>query len=189
MKRLVIVMSLLVMASAGAGCAQLGSQYYKPSQEFSFYPPAGWRYNPVTEEITVMQSHHVKGHKFRPNLNIVVEPTDLVLEEYAEKQRTEFLPKLPGFRMVDEGYVTFGETWRATYDHYNPHFKETLRSILQLTLFNNKIYAITFMVPKKLWNSYRSMFYDSLDSFKFGEDAIPISEKKDSYKKPEIGAK
>jgi len=189
MKKLLVFALLLAAACAGAGCAQLGPQYYKPSQEYSFYPPSGWRYTPPSEEITVMQSHHVKGHDFRPNLNIVVEESDLVLEEYVEKQRTEWLPKLPGFRMIDEGYVTFGEVWRATYDHYNPHFKETLRSVLQLALYDNKIYAATFMAPKKIWNSYRDMFGDSLDSFKFGEDAVPIGEKKGAYEKPELKTK
>jgi hypothetical protein len=186
MKRGLVLVILLGAAVFATGCAQLGPVYYKRSQEYSFHPPAEWRYNPPEEEITVFQSHHVKGHDFRPNMNIIMEDSDLVLEEYVEKQRAEWLPKLPGFEIVEEGYVRYGETWRLVYDHYNPRYKITLRALLQLSLWNNRIYALTCMAPKTIWNRYKGTFYDSLDTLKFGKDAVPIGEETDAYSKPEL---
>ena len=54
-------------------------------------------------------------------------------------------------------------------------------------LRNNMIYAATCVVPKPLWNRYKGMFCDSLDTFKFGEKAVPPGYKKDAYDKPELG--
>jgi hypothetical protein len=72
------------------------------------------------------------------------------------------------------------------YDFYNPHFNITLRALQQLVLFETKIYAITYLAEKKLWNKFRGTFYDSLETFKFGEKAVPIGEKTDAYAKPEL---
>jgi hypothetical protein len=44
---------------------------------------------------------------------------------------------------------------------------------------------MTYAVPKAIWRKYKSMFYDSLDTFKFGEEAIPPGYK-DTYRKPEL---
>jgi hypothetical protein len=49
-----------------------------------------------------------------------------------------------------------------------------------------KVYAITYAAPKALWRRYKSMFYYSLDTFKFGEEAVPIGEYKSPYVKPEL---
>lgn len=189
MRRIFIVVLLLGAVGVTAGCAQLGPQYYKPSQEYSFYPPSKWRYNPPEEEITIFQSHHVRGHDFRPNMNVVAEKTDLVLEEYVEKQRSEWLPKLPGYKLVEEGYVRYGESWRTIYDFYNPHYKIELRALLQLVLHGERIYAITFVAPKNLWRRHKGMFIDSLETFKFGDEAVPITEGEETYDKPELGTR
>ena len=182
---------LLIMATAcvisGTGCSQLGPLYHKPEQGFSFYPPAGWRYNPPEEEITIFQSHHIKGCEFRPNLNIVVENTDLALEEYVENSKNRHMPKLPGFEIIEEDYLRYGEVWRMIYDHLNPRYNVKLRSLLQLFMRGRTVYAVTCTAPAALWDGYGDMFIDVLDNFRFGEEAKPIGGGVDPYRGPEIG--
>ncbi len=188
MRRKLTLIILVASAFVGAGCSQLGPLYYKPSQEFSFHPPAKWRYNLPAEEIAVFQSHHVRGYIFRPNLNIIAEETNLVLEEYAEKQRRQYLPKLPGFSIVKEGYERYGEVWRITYDHHNRRYKTPIRSLLQLVLRGRTLYAITFSAPEPIWRRYEAMFLDSLETFRFGEEAKPIGYKENPYTKARLPA-
>ena len=189
MKRAIILAVLLGAAAVATGCAQLGPVYYKKAQEFSFHPPAGWRHNPPEEEITIFQSHHVKGYDFRPTLTIVVEDTEIMtVEEYMEKQ-LEALRKLPAYQRGEETSVGNFDAWRLMYKYYNPHYKVDLRAVTQLMLRNTRIYAATYVAPRKLWRSYKGLFLDSLDTFKFGEEAIPPGYKGDAYSKPELGTK
>jgi len=186
MKRLFVIIILLGAVCVTCGCAQLGQVYYKKSQEFSFHPPANWRYNPPEEEITIFQSHHIKGYDFRPNLNVVMEDTELMADEdYMDRQK-DALKKLPGYEELAQDSVGNFDAWRLTYNFFNPHFKETpLTAVCQLMLRDTRIYVATYIAPEKLWRKYENMFCDSLDTFKFGEEAIPPGYK-DTYTKPEL---
>ncbi len=189
MKRVIVLAALLGVAVFAAGCAQLGPVYYKESQEFSFHPPASWRHNPPEEEITIFQSHHIRGYKFRPTLTIVVEDTEIMtVEEYYEKQLVA-LRKLPAYERGEETSVGNFDAWRLMYTYYNPHYKIVLAAVTQLMLRETRIYAATYVAPKKLWKSYKSLFFDSLYTFKFGEKAVPIGYKRDAYGKPELGTR
>lgn len=187
MRRTVVLFVLLGAAVLATGCAQLGPVFYKESQGYSFHPPAKWRHNPIEEDITIFQSHHVKGHKFRPTLTVVVEETDIMtVEEYMEKQH-DALRKLPGYQRGEESWVGDFSAWRLDYEYFNPRYKTALTAMTQLMLRDTKIYAATCVVPKSLWNKYKGLFLDSLSTFKFGEKAVPPGYKKGAYDKPELG--
>ena len=187
MRRTVILVVLLGAAVLATGCAQLGPVFYKESQGYSFHPPAKWRHNPIEEDIAIFQSHHIKGHKFRPTLTVVVEETDVMtVEEYMEKQ-LDALRKLPGYQRGEESSVGVFDAWRLDYEYFNPHYKVALSAMTQLMLRNNMIYAATCVTPKALWNRYKGLFCDSLDTFTFGEEAVPPGYKKGAYDKAELG--
>ena len=130
--------------------------------------------------MTIFQSHHVRGHQFRPTMTVVAEETQIMTaEEYMEKQENE-LRKLPGYEPVDQTRVKDFGGWRLTYNFFNPHYKVTLTALTQLVLRDGRVYAVTCIAPKTLWRRYAGLFRDSLETFKFGPDAAPISEGKDA---------
>ncbi len=185
MRKAPVLVFVMAAAAFAAGCSHLGPVYYKASQEYSFHPPAGWRYNPPNEELAIFQSHSVSGSAFRPVMTVVVENTQLdAVEDYMEKQVVE-LQKLPGFQKGGEDIIGMFEGRRLEYAYFNPHYKLPLRAILQVFLRGGRVYAITCVSPASHWKKFKGLFYDSLDTFKFGEEAVPIGEKESTYGKPE----
>jgi hypothetical protein len=186
-KALVLVAAVAAAAFA-AGCSQLGPVYYKALQEYSFHPPAGWRFNTPDEQLAIFQSHSISGSTFRPVMTVVVENTELdAVEDYMEKQLIE-LQKLPGFQKGEEDIVGMFEGRRFEYAYRDPRHKTHIRAIFQVMLRGGKVYAITCLSPASHWKKFKGLFYDSLDTFKFGEEAVPISEKESAYRKPEPSA-
>jgi len=186
MKKLLILAFVVIAVTFTAGCSHLGPVYYKASQEYSFHPPAGWRYNMPDEHLAIFQSHSIKGSVFRPVMTVVVENTDLdTVEDYMEKQVVELM-KLPGFQKGEEDIIGMFEGRRLEYRYHNPRYKLPLRAILQVFLRGGRVYAITCVSPRSHWKKFKGLFYDSLETFKFGDEAVPIGEKKDSYRKPEL---
>jgi hypothetical protein len=183
------VLAIVVAAAAfTAGCSHLGPVYYKASQEYSFHPPAGWRYNAPDEELAIFQSHSIRGSKFRPVMTVVVENTKLdVVEDYMEKQLAE-LQKLPGFQKGEEDIVGMFEGRRFEYSYLDPRNKTPITAIFQVIIRGTRVYAITCLSPASHWKKFKGLFYDSLDTFKFGEEAVPLGEKGSAYAEPELPA-
>lgn len=186
MRKALVLTVVMFAAVFTAGCSHLGPVYYKASQEYSFHPPAGWRYNTPSEELAIFQSHSIRGADFRPVMTVVVENTDLdTVEDYMEKQVAE-LKKLPGFRKGEEDIIGMFEGKRLEYAYHNPRYKLPLRAIFQAFVRGGHVYAITCVCPESHWKKFRGLFYDSLGTFKFGDEAVPIGEKADAYKQPEL---
>jgi len=186
MRKASLLAVVITAAAFAAGCSHLGPVYYKASQEYSFHPPAGWRYNTPDEELAIFQSHTIRGSEFRPVMTVVVENTDIVTpEEYMEKQSADLLA-LPGFQKGQEDIVGMFEGRRLEYTYQNPRYKVPLKAILQVFLRTGKVYAVTCVAPASHWGKFKGLFYDSLDTFKFGEEAAPIGEKESAYGRPEL---
>jgi hypothetical protein len=186
MRRALVLALLAAGACFAVGCAQLGPSFYKPSQQFSIHPPAGWRcFQPEEKELTIFESHHVKGFDHRPRLTIVVEKTDIETpEEYLEIV-IELLRKLRGFEEIDREPVGNYEAWRVAYKYtVNVPDPQTeggrdvlLAAVVQFALRRGKVYVLTYVAHQSLWSAYKSMFYDSLNTFKLGDEAVPIGYK------------
>lgn len=186
MRKLLVLTVVVIAAAFASGCSHLGPVYYRSSQEYSFHPPAGWRYNKPDEPFAIFQSHSVSGSAFRPVMTVVVENTDLdTVEDYMEKQVVELM-KLPGFHKGEEDIIGMFEGRRLEYAYHNPRYKLPLRAIFQAFLRGGRVYAITCLAPRSHWKKFKGLFYDSLETFKFGDEAVPIGEKEDAYRKQEL---
>jgi hypothetical protein len=186
MRRMLVLAVLAAGACVAMGCAQLGPIYYKPSQEFSFHPPAGWRhFQPAEQELAIFESHHIKGLGHRPRLTVVVEKTDIEAPEEYLENTIESLRKLRGFEEMDREPVGNYDGWRLSYKYVvrgtDPQTGEQadipLAAVMQFTLRRGKVYVFTFVVHQSLWSSYRGVFYDSLNSLEIGPEAVPIGYK------------
>lgn len=170
MGKTAILVVLLIGAGAACGCAQLGLVYHKGSQQWSFRPPSGWRHvqHPI-EQATMFQSHHVRDFEFRPELKVVVSETEIETVEELMEEFTEETQELPEYELVEEDTVGNFDGRRLVYSYYDPDYKITMMAVTQLLLTGGKVYKATCVAPASLWKRYKRMFYNSLDTFEFGE--------------------
>lgn len=168
MRRKELALVLLITLSAACGCVQLGPVYRKESQQFSLRPPRGWRHidAPPIEQTTMFQSHHVRGHKFRPELTVEVYQTEIETVEELMEEFTEEAQALQEYELEREDAVGLFDGRRLVYTYYDPDYRLLFTAATQLMLGEGRVYKATYRAPKSLWKDYEDMFYYSLDTFK-----------------------
>lgn len=152
-----------------SGCAALGREHANEKMGYSIQLPDEWVAGAPDKEqpnITVFESPHISGERFRPTLKILVESTDLGVEEYVEKQKSEVLPHLNAFQLISEEVLEIGKHRRLAYRAEEATTGHRIVCSRDIIVQEGKAYLLTFTASQSQWKNLKDVFVSSAATFK-----------------------
>ncbi len=142
-------------------------EYKDDQNRFTITPPANWLMknknigNAAVQFINSVADQDVTG-KFSASMNVLIEPTNLTVADYAKASESTLVNLLPSYKLIDFKKKTFGLLDGYIIGGTFINNGVMLRNRQVFVVTNGNVYIATAISLNSLWDKYAKDFNVSL---------------------------